>query len=153
MGYQKHTEGTWVHLFSDGAVERATGNASVRGVICDQAGNWILGYNRYLDSCTPFEAKLWGYQQGRRTGIGVTSIHPCGRRAIKEKDGRRPSHALLSANLLGAHSPHVATFTNKSQGDPPTNKTLPSGTSIPYIKAYWRQIHEHKNTLSFHLPL
>lgn len=55
---QKHFKGTWVHLFSNGVVERAIGNASVGGVIRDQAGNWILGYNRYLGNCTPFDAEL-----------------------------------------------------------------------------------------------
>ncbi|MBA0644500.1 hypothetical protein Goklo_028649, partial [Gossypium klotzschianum] len=29
-----------VHLFSDGAIERVTGNASTGGVICDQAKLW-----------------------------------------------------------------------------------------------------------------
>ncbi|MBA0794845.1 hypothetical protein Gohar_019130, partial [Gossypium harknessii] len=43
---------------------RVTGNASTGGVICDQASNCILGYNRYLGSCTPFEAKLWGILDG-----------------------------------------------------------------------------------------
>lgn len=54
----------WVHLFSDGAVERVTRNAFASGVLCDQAGNWILRYNRSLGSCTPFEAEFWGILDG-----------------------------------------------------------------------------------------
>lgn len=27
-------------------------------------GNWILGFNRYLDRCTSFEVKLWGVLDG-----------------------------------------------------------------------------------------
>ncbi|MBA0745324.1 hypothetical protein Gogos_007902, partial [Gossypium gossypioides] len=34
------------------------------GVICDQADNWVFGYNWYLGNCTPFEAKLWGILDG-----------------------------------------------------------------------------------------
>ncbi|MBA0797777.1 hypothetical protein Gohar_008440 [Gossypium harknessii] len=51
---------TWVRLFTDGAVARDTGSASTGGVLCDQLGNQILGFNHYLERCTPFEAELWG---------------------------------------------------------------------------------------------
>ncbi|MFQ6628428.1 hypothetical protein Gotur_007906 [Gossypium turneri] len=53
-------ESTWVRLFTDGAVARDTGSASTGGVLCDQLGNQILGFNHYLERCTPFEAELWG---------------------------------------------------------------------------------------------
>ncbi|MBA0874722.1 hypothetical protein Goshw_021096 [Gossypium schwendimanii] len=53
-----------VHLFTDGAVTRDSEKASVGGVLRDQFGNWILGFNRFLGSCTPFEAKLWGILDG-----------------------------------------------------------------------------------------
>ncbi|KAK5795464.1 hypothetical protein PVK06_036732 [Gossypium arboreum] len=35
------------------------GNASAGGILWDQLGNWILGFNRYLGKCSPFEAELW----------------------------------------------------------------------------------------------
>ncbi|MBA0636274.1 hypothetical protein Godav_025193, partial [Gossypium davidsonii] len=54
----------WVHLFSDGAVERATGKASAGGAIRDMEGNWIVGFNHFLGNCTPFEAELWGILNG-----------------------------------------------------------------------------------------
>ncbi|MBA0793446.1 hypothetical protein Gohar_017850 [Gossypium harknessii] len=36
-------QGKWVHLFTDGAVDRGSGSASASGVLRDQNGNWILG--------------------------------------------------------------------------------------------------------------
>ncbi|MBA0581372.1 hypothetical protein Gorai_023553, partial [Gossypium raimondii] len=35
--------GKWVHLFTDGAVDRGFGSASASGVLRDKNGNWILG--------------------------------------------------------------------------------------------------------------
>lgn len=34
-GLQNHPKDDWVHLFTDGAVARALGNASIGGVVCD----------------------------------------------------------------------------------------------------------------------
>lgn len=62
--HHSHIEGKWVHLFSDGAVERVTEKVVVGGVLQDKDGNWILGYNRFLDNCTPFEVELWGIIDG-----------------------------------------------------------------------------------------
>lgn len=53
-------EDNWVHLFSDGVMARVFKNAFAGGVVCDQAGNWILGFNHYLGKCSPFVAELWG---------------------------------------------------------------------------------------------
>ncbi|MBA0567158.1 hypothetical protein Golob_011914, partial [Gossypium lobatum] len=39
---------TKVHLLTDVVVARDSGNASTGGVLRDQLGNWILGFNRYL---------------------------------------------------------------------------------------------------------
>ncbi|MBA0599981.1 hypothetical protein Gorai_006180, partial [Gossypium raimondii] len=36
-----------------------SGNASAEGVVRDLFGKWILGFNRYLGKCSPFEATLW----------------------------------------------------------------------------------------------
>ncbi|KAH1129774.1 hypothetical protein J1N35_001152, partial [Gossypium stocksii] len=59
-----HYEDNWVYLFSNGAVARASRNASVGGVVCDRVDNWILGFNHYLGRCSPLEAELWGIFDG-----------------------------------------------------------------------------------------
>ncbi|MBA0585626.1 hypothetical protein Gorai_016394, partial [Gossypium raimondii] len=55
-----HSEGNWVHLFSDRAVARDFGNASVGELVRDSFGKWIFGFNCYLGKCSPFEAEFWG---------------------------------------------------------------------------------------------
>ncbi|KAA3459823.1 Retrovirus-related Pol polyprotein LINE-1 [Gossypium australe] len=52
----------WVQLFTDGAVARASENASTGGVVRDRDGNWILGFTHYLGR--PLEAELWGILDG-----------------------------------------------------------------------------------------
>ncbi|MBA0577260.1 hypothetical protein Golob_027535 [Gossypium lobatum] len=47
----------WVQLYIDGAVVRDTRNAFAGGMLRDQCRNWILGFNRYLGKCLPFEAE------------------------------------------------------------------------------------------------
>ncbi|MBA0796177.1 hypothetical protein Gohar_006969 [Gossypium harknessii] len=47
----------WVQLYIDGAVVRDTRNAFAGGMLQDQCRNWILGFNRYLGKCLPFEAE------------------------------------------------------------------------------------------------
>ncbi|MBA0630284.1 hypothetical protein Godav_002399 [Gossypium davidsonii] len=54
----------WVHLFSNGVVARNSESALASGVVHDLGDKWILGFTRYLGSCTPFEAKLWGILDG-----------------------------------------------------------------------------------------
>ncbi|KAK5776838.1 hypothetical protein PVK06_044803 [Gossypium arboreum] len=53
-----------VHLFTDEAVARDSGSASVGGVVRDRSGNWILGYTYYLGRCSPLEAEFWGIFDG-----------------------------------------------------------------------------------------
>ncbi|MBA0742501.1 hypothetical protein Gogos_015552 [Gossypium gossypioides] len=55
---------TYVQLFTDGAVASGNGSASTRGVLQDQHGNWILGFNHFLERCSIFKAKLWGILDG-----------------------------------------------------------------------------------------
>ncbi|MBA0753391.1 hypothetical protein Gogos_022207 [Gossypium gossypioides] len=43
---------------------KVTWSASVGGVLRDQDGNWILGFNCYLGNCTPFDEELWGILDG-----------------------------------------------------------------------------------------
>ncbi|KAH1128738.1 hypothetical protein J1N35_000116 [Gossypium stocksii] len=50
--------------FPYGAVVRTSGCASVRGVVWDRDGNWILGFTHYLGRCSPLEAELWGILDG-----------------------------------------------------------------------------------------
>ncbi|MBA0570121.1 hypothetical protein Golob_003806 [Gossypium lobatum] len=52
----------WIHQFlpymlAYGAVARDMGNASAGGMLRDQLGNWILGFNQYLGKCSPSEAE------------------------------------------------------------------------------------------------
>ncbi|MBA0870139.1 hypothetical protein Goshw_008302 [Gossypium schwendimanii] len=41
----------------NGEVARDMRNASAGGMLWDQLGNWILGFNRYLGKCSPSEAE------------------------------------------------------------------------------------------------
>ncbi|MBA0850372.1 hypothetical protein Goshw_028800 [Gossypium schwendimanii] len=59
-----HTNKMWVHLFMNGTIARETGNIVAGGMLRDQFGNWILGFNRYLGKCSPFKAELWGILDG-----------------------------------------------------------------------------------------
>ncbi|MBA0634063.1 hypothetical protein Godav_022221, partial [Gossypium davidsonii] len=43
---------------------KASGNASVGGVVRDRVSNWILGFNHYLGRCSPLEAELRGILDG-----------------------------------------------------------------------------------------
>ncbi|MBA0576986.1 hypothetical protein Golob_024634 [Gossypium lobatum] len=54
----------WVFLFTDGAVARDYGYAAIGGVARDRDGNWIVGFNRFLGMCSPFEAKVWAILDG-----------------------------------------------------------------------------------------
>ncbi|MBA0733637.1 hypothetical protein Gogos_017627 [Gossypium gossypioides] len=40
------------------------GMLSWEGIIMDQYGNWILGFNRRLGQCSIFNAELWGILDG-----------------------------------------------------------------------------------------
>lgn len=45
-------------MCTDGAVSTSSGHAVGGGVVRDHQRNWILGYNRFLGYCTPFEVEL-----------------------------------------------------------------------------------------------
>ncbi|MBA0616518.1 hypothetical protein Godav_016560, partial [Gossypium davidsonii] len=55
---------TWVFLFTDGAVARDSGYAAIGGVARDRVGDWIMGFNRFLGMCSPFEAEVWAILDG-----------------------------------------------------------------------------------------
>lgn len=59
-----HSSQDWMNLFTDGAVARISGNASVGGVVRDRNGSWILGFTHYLGRCSPLDAELWGILDG-----------------------------------------------------------------------------------------
>ncbi|KAH1131744.1 hypothetical protein J1N35_003122 [Gossypium stocksii] len=50
--------------FFNGALARDSGFAATGGVVRDQDGNWIVGYNRFLGLCSPFEAEIWSILDG-----------------------------------------------------------------------------------------
>ncbi|KAG8486162.1 hypothetical protein CXB51_019593 [Gossypium anomalum] len=52
--------GKWICIRFDGAVKVNTGFASTGGVLRDQNGDWILGFNRRVGICSVYEVKLWG---------------------------------------------------------------------------------------------
>ncbi|KAH1057185.1 hypothetical protein J1N35_035250 [Gossypium stocksii] len=47
-------------LNTNGVVHSGSSLFAASGVIHDGKGNWILGYNRYLEKCSVFAAELWG---------------------------------------------------------------------------------------------
>ncbi|MBA0819732.1 hypothetical protein Gohar_021208, partial [Gossypium harknessii] len=55
---------TWVYLSTDGAVAKDSGYAATGGVARDRDGNWIMGFNRFLGVCSPFEVEVWGILNG-----------------------------------------------------------------------------------------
>ncbi|MBA0834328.1 hypothetical protein Goarm_006690, partial [Gossypium armourianum] len=55
---------TWVNLFIDSAVASGDGSTSVRGILRDQHGNWILGFCHFLGRCSVFVAELWRILDG-----------------------------------------------------------------------------------------
>ncbi|MBA0677857.1 hypothetical protein Goari_019242, partial [Gossypium aridum] len=59
-----NSDDTWVYLSTNGAVARDSGYAATGGVARDQDGNWIVGFNRFLGVCSPFEAEVWGILVG-----------------------------------------------------------------------------------------
>ncbi|KAA3472377.1 putative LRR receptor-like serine/threonine-protein kinase [Gossypium australe] len=59
-----NSDGNWVYLSTDGVVAKNSGYVATGGVAYDQDGNWIVGFNRFLGVCSPFEAKIWGILDG-----------------------------------------------------------------------------------------
>ncbi|KAG8478486.1 hypothetical protein CXB51_028213 [Gossypium anomalum] len=62
--HKEPTSKDWIYLNANGAVSRTSGRAAAGGVIRDSAGNWIMGYNRFLGNCSIFDAELWGILDG-----------------------------------------------------------------------------------------
>ncbi|MFQ6668944.1 hypothetical protein Gotur_034388 [Gossypium turneri] len=38
--------------------------AAVGGIVRDRNGKWLFGFNKYLGSCSVFDAKSWGILDG-----------------------------------------------------------------------------------------
>ncbi|MBA0751544.1 hypothetical protein Gogos_000461, partial [Gossypium gossypioides] len=64
LGYNTHSNDTWVYLCTDSVVARDTSNTATEGVLRDHFGNWIMGFNHYLGNCFSFVAKVWGILDG-----------------------------------------------------------------------------------------
>ncbi|MBA0792493.1 hypothetical protein Gohar_016987 [Gossypium harknessii] len=56
--------GNRVLINIDGAVQLDSGNVAAGGVVRDENGYWIFGYNRRLEKCSIFYAELWGILEG-----------------------------------------------------------------------------------------
>lgn len=41
-----------------------SGHATAGGSVRDKEGNWIVGFYRFLDKCSIFDAELWGILDG-----------------------------------------------------------------------------------------
>ncbi|KAK5783699.1 hypothetical protein PVK06_038212 [Gossypium arboreum] len=54
----------WVTLSKDGSIQKEVGFAAVGGIVQDQGGTWILGFNRYLGIFFVFYAESWGILDG-----------------------------------------------------------------------------------------
>ncbi|KAK8541714.1 hypothetical protein V6N12_014341 [Hibiscus sabdariffa] len=61
--WQRPPEG-WHKLNTDGAVCVDSGMASCGGVLCTDAGGWVIGFSKRLGICTVLEAELWGVFEG-----------------------------------------------------------------------------------------
>ncbi|MBA0613047.1 hypothetical protein Godav_013563, partial [Gossypium davidsonii] len=53
-----------IYLNTDGSDRLEDGFATTGGIVHDHSGQRILGYNRFLGSCSVFEAELWGILDG-----------------------------------------------------------------------------------------
>ncbi|MBA0662601.1 hypothetical protein Goklo_006691, partial [Gossypium klotzschianum] len=56
--------GNWCLLNTDRAVKLDIGLTSVKGVLQDHNGEWILGFNHYLGMCSVLKAELLGIFDG-----------------------------------------------------------------------------------------
>ncbi|MBA0726628.1 hypothetical protein Golax_002444, partial [Gossypium laxum] len=63
---EKETFEDPIFLNTDWALQLGSGNAAAGGVVRDANGDWIFGYNRRLEKCSIFNAKLWGILEGLR---------------------------------------------------------------------------------------
>ncbi|KAK5771808.1 hypothetical protein PVK06_048052 [Gossypium arboreum] len=58
--------GMYVFLNTDGAVHSVSGLSAVGGVLRNNKGEWILGFNCFLGKCSPVNVELWGLLDGLR---------------------------------------------------------------------------------------
>lgn len=72
-------------LNTDDSVQEDSRNAAVGGVLRDEKGEWIFGYNKYLGKCSIFDAELWGILDG-----------------LKISQKREPSKIVIQSNSLEA---------------------------------------------------
>ncbi|KAK5838405.1 hypothetical protein PVK06_007134 [Gossypium arboreum] len=56
-------------LNSNGSVRLEDDSAAAGGIVRNRNGEWIIGYNIFLGSCSMFEAELWGILDGLNTLI------------------------------------------------------------------------------------
>lgn len=50
--------GMWVHLKMDGSIKVDSSYAAARGVLRNDRGEWIIGFNQRLGRCTISNAEL-----------------------------------------------------------------------------------------------
>ncbi|MBA0759870.1 hypothetical protein Gotri_022682 [Gossypium trilobum] len=49
---------------TDGAIQVMSESVTAGGVLRDQNGDWILGYNKFLRNYSIFDAEFWGILNG-----------------------------------------------------------------------------------------
>ncbi|MBA0550679.1 hypothetical protein Golob_021603, partial [Gossypium lobatum] len=114
----------WMHVVP---IEQQNSGAShwecfSGGVLRDQAGNWILGYNRYLGSCTPFEAEL--YNKGLED-LGITILRQV-QRIMRSKGQCRVRYVPRGKNIIAGYLAKLCLAWKSSLGisDVPPNEVL-----------------------------
>ncbi|MBA0748199.1 hypothetical protein Gogos_005046 [Gossypium gossypioides] len=60
----RQNSGMYVVLNTDGAVHSVSSLFAAGGVIRNNKGEWILGYNRFLEKCFVATTELWGLLDG-----------------------------------------------------------------------------------------
>lgn len=87
---------------TDGAVQVNLGKAAIGGVLRDENGDLVLGYNKYLGKCSILDAELWGIFEGlkiiQRRGHSMVDIQSDSLeevKAIQGGDPKTPQSALF----------------------------------------------------------
>ncbi|XP_016730171.1 uncharacterized protein [Gossypium hirsutum] len=57
----------WHKVNTDGAINKASGNASTGGLIRDQHGMWIVGFLRNIGYYSVLDEELWGALESKST--------------------------------------------------------------------------------------
>ncbi|MFQ6623165.1 hypothetical protein Gotur_001529 [Gossypium turneri] len=60
----------WIRTKTNRAIKINTGSALTGGVLRDQNGDWVLGFNRRIGICSIFEVELWGILDSVTLGQG-----------------------------------------------------------------------------------